>query len=59
MNRQLMVISTPALCMAMIEVACAQGTLYVSNLTLPTSGSSAVGADSWLCPNHRLMVSIW
>jgi hypothetical protein len=53
MNRQLMVISTLALCMAIIEVARAQGTLYVSNLTLPTSGSSAVGADSWLAASFR------
>ena len=53
--KRAILLAIPALALAVLspQVAEAQGTLYVSNLGLTSSGSSPVGHDSWLAVDFR------
>jgi hypothetical protein len=48
--KKIILLAIPALALGLLspQFAQAQGTLYVSNLGLTSSGSSSVGSDSWL-----------
>src|ERR1035441_10574072 len=53
--KRAILLAIPVLALAVLSphVAEAQGTLYVSNLGLTSSGSSPVGHDSWLAVDFR------
>src|ERR1035438_2380483 len=53
--KRAILLAIPALALAVLspQVAEAQGTLYVSNLGLTSSGSSPVGNDSWLAVDFQ------